>query len=147
MCQFRIWARERGFKSLGQPLQFFSFTLFDPYGLGTYLRAPMPSFYFSLNLSLHFFCLIELRGCGMEPPQPHLLFIFITFNFSLLAEGLWVRTPTTSFKFLLIFSLNLPRRSWVRFTRHTSLFFHFLNSPSLRRGCGFDSHSTNFFFF
>ena len=120
-------------------LEFFLFTLFYPRGLGTQVRAPMLSFfplYFFLHFSLN-------RTKTMWDRNPTTSF---TFHFSLLLISLlWPRDGRLELPQSLFNSFNLPRRSWFRFPRLTSIFFHFLNSPSLPIGRGFDSHASHFF--
>ena len=82
---------------------------------GTQVRVPMPSFYFSLNFSLHFSLnrtkrmwdrtpttslyvsfnsLLLPRGRGFDAHASH----FFSFSFSyVLTERLWVRIPLLSF--------------------------------------------------
>ena len=94
MYQYGIWEREPSFKSLDNTYIYFHLLYLIHTAWGPKFDSQSLHFIFPL-ISLFIFRLIELRGCAIEPPQPSLLFIFITFNFSPLAEGLWVRTPTT----------------------------------------------------
>ena len=68
------------FKSLEQHLHFFIHFGLIKTAWGPKFEPQCLHFNFPL-ISLFILCLMELRGCGIDPPQPHLNFIFIAFKF------------------------------------------------------------------
>ena len=86
MYQYGIWEREPGLKSFGQHLHFFHLLYLIHTAWGPKFEPQCLHFIFPL-ISLFIFCLMELRGCGIEPPQPHLLFILITRKFLSFGRG------------------------------------------------------------
>ena len=91
------WTR---FQIPGTALTFFSFTLFHPYGLGTQVQSPMPSFYFYLNFSLRFSLNGTKRMWDWTPTIPFT-------SYSLLAKTL----PLKSATFQLIWTSHLHQET------------------------------------
>ena len=115
-------------RSLGKGTRFrdntyiFFLFYFDLYGLGTWDRAPTPSF--------HFFFLI----------------IHSSLVYWLGTEGLWDRSPTASF-LLFSFSLTFPSWPWGYGIESPQPHFIFLfNSLNKPRGRRFDSHMPQLLF-
>ena len=124
MHLYEIWAREPNFESLRQHLNFFNLLYFGPHNIGT----------------------LE------EPQHQRVLFIFLLWITSYLAEGLWDQTLTSPFIFFIYFSLsmssflwgcgikpsqplfifllfsslNLPKKSWVWFPHASPFIFIFI---------------------
>ena len=92
MYQYRIWAREPHFEFLEQHLNFFSHFGLAHMDWGPMFEPQCLHFIFPL-ISLFIFRLMELRECGIEPPQPYLLFIFIVFKFISFGRGVVGSNP------------------------------------------------------
>ena len=69
MYQYEIWEREPRFKSLDNTYIYFHLLYLIHTAWGPKFDPQSLHFIFSL-ISLFIFRLIELRGCGIEPPQP-----------------------------------------------------------------------------
>ena len=110
MYQYGIWAREPDFLIPRTTLTFFLFILVWSIRLRGPSLSPNAFILFFPLISLFISRFMELRGCGIEPPQPHLLFIFIAFKFLSFGRVVMGSKPHIT--------LNLPRRSWFITTPH-----------------------------